>query len=89
MSNLEPDSTTEQQLVELRDAVLDDWILVTSHSTDALRAMQASLSWRVTRPLRVFRTFSFKAREIGVVPTGRLAAHAIASRLLNKLGVKG
>jgi hypothetical protein len=81
MSYVEPETPAERQLSELRDAVLDDWILITSHSTDALRAMQSTVSWRVTRPLRVVRTYSYKSREIGLASTGRLAAHALASKL--------
>lgn len=73
--------TAEQQLTELRDAVLGDWILVTSHSTDALRAIHSTVSWRVTKPLRAFRRFSIKANEVGVVPAGRLAAEIVARRL--------
>ena len=76
-----PEPSAEQQLEELRDAVLDDWILVTSHATDAIRSMQATVSWRVTRPLRTFRVLSYKAKDIGLVPTGQLAAVAIARRL--------
>lgn len=71
----------EQQLRELRDAVLNDWILVTSHSTNAIRAMQSTFSWRVTRPLRTVRTLSSKAQEVGLVPAGQLAAGMIARKL--------
>ncbi|WP_346233420.1 hypothetical protein [Parafrigoribacterium mesophilum] len=74
------DRDAEAELVELREAVLDDWIFVTSRVSGALRAMQHTLSWRITRPLRVFRKFSYKAREVGVVDAGQLAAVALARR---------
>jgi hypothetical protein len=74
-------STAEQELVELREAVLDDWLTMTSNVTDALRDIQQTISWRVTRPLRAARTFSLKANDIGVVPASRLAAIEVARRL--------
>lgn len=73
--------TAEEQLEELREAVLNDWVIVTSHSTDALRAMQSTVSWRITRPLRTFRTYTSKSKELGVLPAGRLAAALIARKL--------
>ena len=74
-------STAERDLEELREAVLDDWLTVTSNVTDALRGIQQTFSWRVTRPLRAVRTVSRRAGEIGVVPTGRLVAVEVARRL--------
>lgn len=75
------DRDAEVELVELREAVLEDWIFVTSRVSGALRAMQHTVSWRITRPLRVFRRFSYRAREIGVVDAGQLAAVALARKL--------
>jgi len=75
------DLTAEQELEQLRDAVLDDWLLVTSAVTDALRDMQQTLSWRVTRPLRRFRTLQRKVESVGIVPAGQLAAAELARRI--------
>jgi hypothetical protein len=74
----------ERDLDELRDAVLDDWLTVTSNVTDALQAIQQTVSWRVTRPLRTAKLFSNKAKEVGVVPAGRLAAVEVARRLVRR-----
>ena len=74
-------TSAERDLEELREAVLDDWLTVTSNVSDALRDIQQTVSWRVTRPLRAAKTFSRKAEEVGVVPAGRLAAVEVARRL--------
>jgi hypothetical protein len=74
-------STAEADLAELREAVLDDWFRVTSSVTDAVTEIENTLSWRVTRPLRLARTLQRKASEIGVVPASQLAAVAVAKRL--------
>lgn len=71
----------ENDLDELREAVLDDWLRVTSSVTDAVGEMQRTLSWRVTRPLRLARLLQRKVGEIGVVPASQLAATALAQRL--------
>ncbi len=85
MSVPEPDrldaSSAESDLRELREAVLDDWLRVTSSVTDAVTEIQSTVSWRVTRPLRLTRMMQRKVSEIGVVPASRLAAVALAKRL--------
>lgn len=78
----EPDGgSPEAELVELRAAVLDDWLIVTSSVTDYLRDMTMTFSWRVTRPLRMARKYQRKAAEIGYVPASQLAAVALARRV--------
>lgn len=74
------ESTAEEELAQLREAVLDDWLTVTSDVTDALRDIQQTVSWRVTKPLRAARTFSNKVKEVGVLPASRLAAVEVARR---------
>ncbi len=69
------------ELDELREAVLDDWILVTTRNVDAIRAMQRTVSWRVTRPLRIFRGFQRRAADIGYVTASQLAAVRVAEKL--------
>jgi len=75
------------ELEELREAVLEDWLLVTTRNVDVIRklqgtvrAMQRTVSWRVTRPLRLFRSFQFKATEIGYFRAGQLAAVRVAEK---------
>jgi hypothetical protein len=74
-------SPAEAELVELRQAVLEDWILVTSRAGQTQRAMERTLSWRITRPLRLVRIFSAKAKEIGLPEASQLAAVTLARRL--------
>ena len=74
-------SMAEVELAELREAILADWIVVTSRAGITLRAMQATVSWRVTRPLRLFRLFSNHARETSLADASQLVAVRVASRL--------
>ncbi|RKR73246.1 hypothetical protein [Frondihabitans australicus] len=74
-------SAPEEELQQLREAVLDDWLVVTSSVTDYLRDIQQTFSWRVTRPLRRARQFQKKVDEVGVVPASQLAAVALAKKL--------
>lgn len=71
----------QAELEELREAVLTDWILVTTRNVDALRAMQQSVSWRITRPLRVLRVFQRKASDLGYIRAGQLAAARVAEKV--------
>lgn len=70
----------EARLAELCDAVLSDWIRVTAEHAGALRDMQNSLSWRITRPLRLARTYQMKVSEAGVLEATRIAAAMVAAR---------
>lgn len=71
----------QRDLDELREAVLDDWILITARGGDTLRAIQNTFSWRVTRPLRTFRSFEKQVERIGFLPASQLAAAAVARKL--------
>jgi hypothetical protein len=71
----------EAELDELRDAVLEDWVVVASHATDTIRSMQSTLSWRITRPLRVVRVFQNKVEEVGPSRAAQLAAAQLAARV--------
>ncbi len=73
--------TAEDDLAELRQAVLDDWIVVTTRTAQELQDIQKTVSWRVTRPLRLVRRFQGTAREIGYGAALDLAAGAVARRL--------
>lgn len=81
MTTTSESGAPEDELQQLREAVLDDWLVVTSSVTDYLRDIQQTFSWRVTRPLRRARQFQRKVGEVGVVPAGQLAAVALAKRL--------
>lgn len=71
----------EAELTELRDAVLEDWVLVASHATDALRSIQSTVSWRVTKPLRATKIFQNKVEEVGATRAAQIAAAQVAARL--------
>jgi len=69
--------TPEEQLDALRRAIVDDWLAHASGQADELALMRASLSWRVTAPLRVARHVQLRVRELGA----RRALRAAAARL--------
>jgi hypothetical protein len=77
-------SSSELELRALRDAILNDWIVVTVRSSAALAAMQRSLSWRVTKPLRLIRTLDNVARDRGAGPALESAAVVLARRLMSR-----
>lgn len=68
-------------LAELRQAVLDDWIVVTTRTAAVLTDITNTFSWRVTKPLRMVRRFQVTASEIGLAAATDLAAGAVARRL--------
>lgn len=74
-------SDAEKELRELREAVLDDWLVVTMRTAGALAAFQRTFSWRVTRPLRLMRRFQMVARDNGIAAATDLTAVAVARRL--------
>lgn len=71
----------EAELDELREAVLDDWLIVTTRNVDAIRAMQRTVSWRITRPLRMMRVMQRRASEVGYLRASQLAAVRVAEKL--------
>lgn len=75
------DAQLRTQLEELREAVLLDWVQVTRHHAGAIRDMQESLSWRITRPLRLVRTYQYKVREVGALNATRIAAEIVVARV--------
>jgi hypothetical protein len=75
------DGDARAELEELRQAVLDDWIVVTTRTVGVIEAMQATLSWRVTKPLRLAKRFQLAAQSDGLGVAIDLAAVAVARRL--------
>jgi len=56
------------------------WLKVVGEETRMLTNMRNTLSWRVTRPLRLARTVQIKMREIGLVRTSQLAVADLRRR---------
>lgn len=81
MTKMDDSAKLRAELEELREAVLEDWILMTTRNVDAIRAIQRTFSWRVTRPLRVFRVFQRKASDVGYIRASQLAAGRVAEKL--------
>jgi hypothetical protein len=75
------EADVRRDLSELQDAVLSDWVTVASHATNALRAMEGTLSWRVTKPLRVVRILQTKIAQVGPSRAVQIATAQIASRM--------
>jgi hypothetical protein len=75
------ESAARRDYEELRQAVLDDWVVITTRTAGRVEELKATVSWRVTAPLRLVRTFRRTAQEQGLSVARDLAATAIARRL--------
>lgn len=75
------ESQLERELAELREAVVDDWLANAAHASEELIAMRQSISWRVTRGLRLVRTFQLKAREVGFANAARAAVSIVNNKV--------
>lgn len=75
------DEQVRAQLNELREAVLHDWATVVESHAGMIRTMQQSLSWKVTRPLRLARSYQFKVREVGMLNATRIAAEMVVDKV--------
>jgi len=75
------DMASRRDYEELRQAVLDDWVTITTREAGRVEAMQQTLSWRVTAPLRLVRVFQTTAKAEGFSVARDLAAASIARRL--------
>jgi hypothetical protein len=92
------DAETERRIRELEDEVVrlqaeidrrsgDDlrtWIRAVRDEGRLVRDMQKTLSWRVTRPLRLARFLQLKVAEIGVMKTSQLAVADLRRRYLGR-----
>lgn len=77
----DPETAARRDYDELRQAVLDDWIVITTRTAGRVDAMTRTLSWRITAPLRLARVFQRTAKEQGFDVARDLTAAAIARRL--------
>ncbi|MDQ1610039.1 MAG: hypothetical protein QOE16_2771 [Microbacteriaceae bacterium] len=59
---------------QLVNESLSTWLLVVDEESSALAQVYATLSWRITRPLRITRQLQLKVREVGVRRTAGFAA---------------
>ncbi len=71
----------ERELDELCRAVLHDWLTLTDETAGELIRMRATLSWRITAPLRSAARFRMGWRQHGFAQATRLSAAEIARRL--------
>lgn len=62
-----------ERLQRANDALMNDslssWLVVVSDEARALAQIHATLSWRITRPLRLARQVQIKAKEVGLQET--------------------
>jgi len=66
------------------DDDLRTWIKAVRDEGRMVREMQKTLSWRVTRPLRLARFLQLKVAEIGVAKTSQLAVADLRRRYLGR-----
>lgn len=72
------------QLDAARNESLDAWLRVMHHSGVAARDYERTLSWRVTRPLRVARRIQIAVREVGVSGVAVTALGRLRTRLRSR-----
>lgn len=70
-----------EELAELRQAVLDDWIAITTQTAWAVAEIKNSTSWRITKPLRMIKRFQGAMRDDGFSVATNLAISAVTRRL--------
>lgn len=63
---------------------LRTWIKAVRDEGRLVRDMQKTLSWRVTRPLRLARFLQLKVAEVGVMKTSQLAVADLRRRYLGR-----
>jgi hypothetical protein len=66
----------------LMNQSLNTWLAVVGDEARALALVYSTLSWRVTRPLRLARQLQIKAKEVGISET----ASVVAARLKRRSG---
>jgi hypothetical protein len=59
---------------------LDKWLQVVSDEARALGEIHNTLSWRITRPLRVVRKVQVKVAQVGVARASELAVADLKRR---------
>jgi hypothetical protein len=69
-----------QELDSRANADIVSWLRVVDDESRMLRDMQQTLSWRITKPLRLARKVQKKAAEVGVVEVSQLAVADLRRR---------
>jgi hypothetical protein len=69
------------QLDFVRNHSLDTWLRVVHSSGIAVRDYENTLSWRVTRPLRLVRRVQVAVREMGIGPVVAAGVRRIRTKL--------
>jgi len=68
------------ELDTLRNGAIDRWLTTALEEGRRVRDFESSLSWRVTRPLRLAGVGVRSVRTVGLVPTLRLVVSRLRSR---------
>ncbi len=74
----------KKQNEALLDNTLNQWLVVADNESRILQAVYASLSWRITKPLRMVRTVQLKIKEVGLVRTSEVIVGVVKQRVGSK-----
>lgn len=69
-----------RELDALRNGAIDRWLTMALEEGRQVRDFESSLSWRVTRPLRLAGVVTRSVRAVGFASTVRLAISRLRSR---------
>lgn len=63
---------------------VDSWLEVVGTESRILGQMHATLSWRITKPLRFVRKVQLKAAQVGVARVSQLAVADLRRRFIGR-----
>ena len=79
--------STEKSIEELSERTLQYWMTAVSTSlvsNSIMHELQNSISWKITKPLRVVRSLQLRAAQIGYRRAARLAVERLKRARLDK-----
>ena len=71
----------QHELDALSNAALGDWLSAAQGHANEIEAFYGTLSWRVTKPLRIARKVQLKVGEVGVARTSQVVVAELGRRV--------
>jgi len=71
----------QRELDILSNTAFSDWLSATQNHANEIESFYNTLSWRVTKPLRVVRKVQLKAGEVGLARTSQVVVAELGRRV--------